>query len=301
MSCKICFAVIVACSMLILPVLAQVRSPVAPGAQLEKLSEEFKFTEGPTADSAGNVYFTDQPNDRIMKWGLDGKLSTFKQPAGRSNGMYFDAQGRLWACADERNELWRIDVTSGKVDVILKDCNGKLFNGPNDLWITPAGDVYFTDPLYKRPWWSHRTPEAQMPQAVYHLSNAGKLTVVDSNVKQPNGITGTPDGKLLYVSDIGDKKTYVYDVQPDGSLANRKLFCSEGSDGMTIDNEGNIYLTGKGVLVFDKAGQQIAHIEVPGGWTANVSFGGKDKQTLFITATKCFYSLKMRVKGVSQK
>jgi len=103
------------------------------------------------------------------------------------------------------------------------------------------------------------------------------------------------------VSDIGDKKTYVYDIQPDGMLANRKLFCNEGSDGMTIDNEGNVYLTGKGVLVFDKAGKQIAHIDVPGGWTANVSFGGKDKQTLFITATKCLYSLKMRVKGVSQK
>lgn len=280
---------------------AQERSPVAPGAQLEKLAEEFKFTEGPTADAEGNVYFTDQPNDRIMKWGTDGKLSTFKQPAGRSNGMYFDTQGRLWACADERNELWRIDVAGGRVEVVLKDRDGKLFNGPNDLWITPAGDVYFTDPLYKRPWWNHRAPDAQMPQAVYHLTASGKLTVVDPDVKQPNGITGTPDGKVLYVSDIGDKKTYVYDIQPDGALANRKLFCAEGSDGMTIDNEGNVYLTGKGVLVFDKAGKQVAHIEVPGGWTANVCFGGKDKQILFITATKCLYSLKMRVKGVSQK
>ncbi|OGV66447.1 MAG: gluconolactonase [Lentisphaerae bacterium RIFOXYA12_FULL_48_11] len=301
MNNKICCSIIVINLLLIPFVPAQDRSPVAPGAQLEKLSEEFKFTEGPTADAEGNVYFTDQPNDRIMKYGVDGKLSTFKQPAGRSNGMYFDAQGRLWACADEKNELWRIDVASGKVEVILKDRDGKLFNGPNDLWITPAGDIYFTDPLYKRPWWSHRTPEAQMPQAVYYLSASGKLTVADADVKQPNGITGTPDGKVLYVADIGDKKTYVYDIQPGGKLANRKLFCSEGSDGMTIDSEGNVYLTGKGVLVFDKTGQQITHIEVPGGWTANVSFGGKDKQTLFITASKCLFSLKMRVKGVSQK
>jgi len=301
MNYKVCISIIVTSFLMTSFVPAQEQSPVAPGAQLEKLSEEFKFTEGPTTDAEGNVYFTDQPNDRIMKWGVDGKLSTFKQPAGRSNGQYFDVKGRLWACADEKNELWRIDVASGKVEVILKDCNGKLFNGPNDLWITPAGSIYFTDPLYKRPWWNHRTPEAQMPQAVYHLSAEGKLNVVDADVKQPNGITGTPDGKVLYVSDIGDKKTYVYDIQPDGMLANRKLFCNEGSDGMTIDNEGNVYLTGKGVLVFDKAGKQIAHIDVPGGWTANVSFGGKDKQTLFITATKCLYSLKMRVKGVSQK
>jgi len=278
---------------------AQDCSPVAPGAQLEKLAEEFKFTEGPIADADGNVYFTDQPNDRIMKWSVEGKLSTFKQPAGRSNGLYFDGRGRLWACADEKNELWRIDVNTGKIDVILKDRDGKLFNGPNDLWIASSGGVYFTDPLYKRSWWNHRTPEAQMPQAVYFLSPDGKLSVVDPDVKQPNGIIGTPDGKTLYVADIGDKKTYAYDIQPDGRLAGRRLFCAEGSDGMTIDNDGNVYLTGKGVLVFDKSGKQIAHIDVPGGWTANVCFGGKDRQTLFITATKCLYSIKMRVKGAS--
>lgn len=279
--------------------LAQSPSPVAPGAQLEKLAEEFKFTEGPTTDREGNVYFTDQPNDRIMKWSVDGKLTTFKQPSGRSNGLCFDAQGRLWACADEKNELWRIDVATGKVEIVLKDHQGKLFNGPNDLWIAPGGGVYFTDPLYKRPWWKHRTPDAQLPRAVYFLSTSGKLGAMDTDYKQPNGIVGTPDGKTLYVADIEAKKTYAYDISPDGALKNRRLFCEAGSDGMTLDNEGSVYLTGKGVLVFDRSGKQIAHIEVPGGWTANVCFGGRDQQTLFITTTKCLYALKMRVKGAS--
>src|SRR5207302_1502433 len=100
-------------------------SPVlASGARLEKLAGDFKFTEGPASDAAGNVFFTDQPNDRILKWGTDGKLTTFMKPAGRSNGLCFDAKGNLWACADEKNELWRIDP-AGKVTVVVKDYQGK--------------------------------------------------------------------------------------------------------------------------------------------------------------------------------
>src|SRR6266576_6373710 len=111
-------------------------SPViAPGAKLAKLAGEFKFTEGPTCDKDGDVYFTDQPNNRILKWSVDGKLSTFLEPAGRSNGLCFDQQGRLWACADEKNELWRIDVATGEHNVMAKDFQGKLLNGPNDVWV----------------------------------------------------------------------------------------------------------------------------------------------------------------------
>jgi gluconolactonase len=278
---------------------AQDRSPVAPGAQLEKVASDFKFTEGPTTDTEGNVYFTDQPNDRILKWSADGKLATFLQPCGRSNGLCFDPQGRLWACADDKNELWRIDVAAKKIEVILKDRDGKLFNGPNDVWCRPQGGLYFTDPLYKRPYWKHRDPAPQLPQALYFLSADGKLSVADADYKQPNGLVGTPDGKILYVADIGGKKTYAYDVQPDGALKNRRLFCEAGSDGMTLDAEGNVYLTGKGVLIFDKTGKQVAHIAVPEPWTANICFGGRDQQTLFITASKSLYTLQMRVKGAS--
>src|SRR5512137_1621618 len=117
-------------------------SVLAPGAKLEKLAAEFRFTEGPTCDAAGNVFFTDQPNDRIMKWSVDGKLSTFMRPAGRANGMYFDQAGNLIACADEKNELWTI-TPEGKATVLLKDYQGKLMNGPNDVWVHPDGGLYF--------------------------------------------------------------------------------------------------------------------------------------------------------------
>ncbi len=126
---------------------------VAPGAKLETLADEFKFTEGPACDAKGNVLFTDQPNDRIMQWSVDGRLTTYKQPCGRSNGLCFDAQGNLWTCADAKNELWCI-TPDGSVEVVVKEYQGKLLNAPNDLWIRPDGGVYFSDPFYKRPYWN---------------------------------------------------------------------------------------------------------------------------------------------------
>jgi gluconolactonase len=137
---------------------------------------------------------------------------------------------------------------------------------------------------------------------VYHLSADGKtLTRVTEDLKQPNGIIGTPDGKTLYVADIGAQKTYRYVIQPDGSLSQKTLFCTMGSDGMTIDNQGNIYITGNGVTVFNSAGKKIEHINIDEPWTANVCFGGKDRKTLFITASKSLYSLQMNVHGVDSQ
>jgi gluconolactonase len=280
---------------------AEDASPVAPGAKLEKLTEGFKFTEGPAADGKGNVYFTDQPNDRILVWSTDGKLSTFMQPCGRSNGLCFDADGKLWACADEKNELWRIDVKTKEKTVVVKDYNGKLLNGPNDVWVRPDQGLYFTDPFYKRNYWK-RSPKEQPVEGVYYLAPDRKALVrVIDDLKQPNGLIGTPDGKMLYVADIGGRRTYAYDIRPDGTLANKRLFCELGSDGMTIDDEGNVYLTGKGVTVLDRNGKKVGQIDVPEPWTANVCFGGKDGHTLFITASKSLYGLRMRVKGAGSQ
>ncbi len=277
---------------------AVAESVIIPGAKLEKLAGDLKFGEGPTCDANGNVFFTDQPNDRILEWSVDGKLSTFMQPAGRANGMYFDGKGNLIACADEKNELWSI-APDKKTTVLIKGYQGKYLNGPNDVWVAPDGGMYITDPFYKRQWWDHDTM-AQDGEQVYHLSPDGKkLARVTNDFKKPNGITGTPDGKKLFVADIGADRTYAYDILPDGSLTNKTLFCPKGSDGMTIDEKGDIYLCGHGVTVFDKTGKQIEHIDVPEPWSANVSFGGKDHQTLFITASKSLYSIHLIVKGAN--
>jgi len=272
---------------------------IAPGQTLQKLAGGFSFTEGPASDEKGNIFFTDQPNDRIMKWSVEGKLSTFMQPCGRANGLSFDHKGNLWACADEKNEVWRIGPKTNAT-VVLTNYQGKLFNGPNDVWIAPRGAIYFTDPYYQRPYWK-RGPK-EMDECVYRLSSdLQKVSRVIDDLKQPNGIIGTPDGRTLYVADIGAGKTYRYRIDVDGSLAEKKLFCELGSDGMTIDNRGNIYLTGKGVSVFDSSGKKMEQIDVPEEWTANVCFGGKDRQLLFITASKSIYGLRMRVKGVDSQ
>lgn len=274
------------------------KSIIATGAKVEKLADGFSFTEGPAVDKKGNVYFTDQPNDRILKWSTDGKLSAFLDGSGRANGLYFDKNGNLLSCSDMDNEIWSIDM-EGKHRVLVTDFKGKKLNGPNDLWVHPKGGIYFTDPLYKRDYWT-RNPEMQQEgEYVYYLSPDRKDIIrVDTDIEKPNGIIGTPDGKLLYVADIQANKTYVYNIMSDGTLSDKRQFAPLGSDGMTIDSEGNVYLTGRGVTVFNRKGEQIQHIPVEAGWTANVCFGGKDMKTLFITASQYLYGLRTNVKGV---
>jgi gluconolactonase len=271
---------------------------VAPGATLQKLGGGFTFTEGPTSDKSGNVFFTDQPNNRIMRWSVDGVLTTFLQPAGRANGMYFDASGNLLACADEKTELWLIKP-DGTHTVLVKEYEGKPLNGPNDVWVRPDGALYFTDPFYAREWWSYKTRPQDSEQVYFLSADRTILTRVTTDLLQPNGIIGTPDGKALYVADIRANKTYAYDIQPDGRLTNKRLHCEQGSDGMTLDAEGNVYLTGRGVSVFGRDGKKIEQFDVPEDWTANVAFGGRNHQTLFITASKGLYAIQLRVRGAN--
>ncbi|MGK9120574.1 MULTISPECIES: SMP-30/gluconolactonase/LRE family protein [Sphingobacteriaceae] len=270
---------------------------VLAGEQLQLVGDGFAFTEGPAADRDGNVYFTDQPNNRIWKYDLQGKLSIFMENAGRANGLYFDKEGALIACADEQNQLWRIE--NGVVEKLVRHYQDTLLNGPNDVWVAPNGFIYFTDPYYQRDYWKRKAPDLKV-QALYLYKKGGHLVRLDDRFKRPNGIVGTPDGHYLYVADIGDDKTYRYILKKNGKLAKKRLFIHKGSDGMTIDTQGNLYLTGKGVTVYDKQGKEIAHISVPAKWTANVCFGGRDGNILFITASDKVFTLKMRTKGYSK-
>ena len=278
-------------------------SIVAPEAKVEKLTGGFNFTEGPAADAQGNIFFTDIPNNRIHKWSLDGKLSRFRENSGGANGLYFDKDGNLLACQGSGQRLVSINPKN-EVTILAEKYQGKNFNSLNDLWIDPKGGIYFTDPRY-----GNRNNMEQDGEHVYYLSaDRKKLIRVIDDMVRPNGLIGTSDGKLLYVADHGGGKTFVYTINSfdsakdgeDGTLANKKLFAPEGSDGMTIDNEGNIYLTTTAVAVYNSNGERIETIRVP-EQPANVTFGGKDNQTLFITARTSLYSVRMRVKGAEQK
>jgi len=265
---------------------------------LKLISRQFSFTEGPAVNNRGDVYFTDQPNNQIWKYDINGKLSLFKDKAGRANGLYFDRKGKLLACADEHNEIWSVDK-NGKVEVLLEDAGGKKLNGPNDLWADGRGGIYFTDPYYQRDYWTRQKPEIE-GQKVYYLP-AGKNAqprVVAEDVTKPNGIVGSPDGKYLYVADIERNKTYRYTIAKNGDLSEQTVIIEQGSDGMTMDNKGNFYLTGKGVFIYSPAGIRIGHIEVKEPWTANVCFGGKNRTDLFITASAAIYTIPMQVAGV---
>ena len=273
-------------------------SLIAKDAKVQLVATDYTFTEGPAVAPNGDVFFTDQPNDRILKWSTkDKSVSVYMEPSGRSNGLYFDHQGNLLSCADDKNQLWRID-SEKNVTVLIDDFEGKKLNGPNDLWVDPKGGVYFTDPFYKRAYWTRTEQEIEQQRVYYLTPDLKDIRIVAEDYVRPNGIIGSKDGSLLYVADIGDKKTYSYTINPDGSLSNKTLFANMGSDGMTMDNQGNVYLTGDGVTVFDPKGKQLLQIPIDQKWTANVTFGGKKQNTLFITAMTSLYTLEMNVHGI---
>src|SRR4051812_17967482 len=163
---------------------------VANEATVAKLAGGFAFTEGPTCDADGNVLFTDQPNNRILKWSTEDRLSTFLQPAGRANGMYFAPGGDLIVCADEKTALWSI-APDGTTSLLLDAYANKPLNGPNDVWVRRDGALYFTDAFYPRSWWTYNT-RPQDGEHVYFLSaDRQRLERVITDMTRPNGIIGT--------------------------------------------------------------------------------------------------------------
>lgn len=297
---------------------------IATDAQLKNLGSGYSFTEGPAVDKNGNVFFTDQPNDKIYKWdAATNTVTPFLTGTGRSNGMAFDKEGNLIACADMYGELWKIKPDGSHV-VLIDNYEGKKLNGPNDVWINPVtGGMYITDPIFPRGYWAEDDPRQQSwppthsEQAatgkgghVYYLApGATSLVRVTTQAgwdadSWPNGVVGTPDGKKLYVNKwAGDNMggTFLFDINADGTLSNMTKFINVGGDGMSMDEKRNIYISnGLGVNVFDPKGVNLLNIFVGGGATNNV-FAGQDNKTLFITGPiDKVNSLQMNVKGVEK-
>ena len=259
--------------------------------KVKLLATGFKFTEGPAADDRGNVYFTDIPNQRILVWGLDNKLKIHRENTGNANGLYFTTDGSLIACEGGTRQV-TIQSPSGDVKVLTQSYDGGKYNSPNDLWVDKWGGIYFTDPRY-----GNQEGKQQDGFHVYYISPNRKLItrVIADHVK-PNGIIGTSNSKILYVADAGGNKTYAYTITGPGKISGKRLFCESGSDGMTLDSRGNLYLTAGSVRVFNSAGDSLGNISIPEG-PANVTFGGKDYSTLFVTARTGLYSLEMKVRG----
>ncbi len=286
---------------------------VAPDSKVTQLANGFAFTEGATCAPNGDVYFVDQPNDKILRWDVTANsLSTFLNPSGHSNGQYFDAKGNLIACADEKNELWSIapDATH-TVLISPAGYDGKSLDGPNDVWVRPDGGMYITDPIYGRKWWDPAVKRPSQPvRAVYFFNPGNKALNRVAEFTMPNGIIGTPDGQTLFVADINARQIWRFAIQPDGSLTGRRLVCNFGSDGMTLDAKGNLYLSanvggGRGgpslpgvTVVNGDSGKLLGFIPTP-EQPANLCFAGKNHDTLYITARTGFYMIPTRVKGAN--
>jgi gluconolactonase len=238
-------------------------------------------------DSNDNVYFSDVNAGKIYKWSPDGNVTVFLEGLNMPNGLMFDASGNLIACEGGNGRLISIDP-QGQISVLVDQYNGVRFNEPNDLWIDSQGGIYFTDPAYQ-------SSVVQDGQHVYYLSpDQATVTRVINDMTQPNGLVGTADGKTLYVADYGVGQTYAYDINSDGTLANKRSFASTGSDGMDLDANGNLYLTTpNNVQVFDAGGNHLQDISIPQETPTNVAFAGVDHKTLFITARTKVYTVQM--------
>jgi gluconolactonase len=269
-------------------------------SQLVKLntSIKFQFVEGPVWDGKGALYFSDMNAKKVYKYVPETGFSVIRN-GQITNGMAFDSTGYLIVCEQgPTNELVRMDTLGIVKKVLVNRYNSKPFNNPNDLCIDQKGGIYFSDPT-----WGTQT---QDKQAIYYLKPSGECIRISGDFQKPNGNCLSPDGKLLYVDDSNDKNVSVFDVQPDGTAINKRVFCVlkvntgavSGADGMKVDSEGTLYIASAvGIQVFDKNGTSKKIISVPETST-NVAFGGNDWKTLFITAGRGLYSMQVDVAGI---
>jgi gluconolactonase len=250
----------------------------------------FQFTEGPAVDAEGNVFFSDINTGRIYRWSADGDVTVFREGLNAPNGLAFARDGSLIICEGGNGRLLSIDA-QGSIQVLADSFNGIRFNEPNDLWIDPQGGIYFTDPAFQ-------SMVVQDGQDVYYLPpDHGSVVRVISDLDQPNGIVGTPDGKTLYVADYAAGQTFAYAIQSDGALAEKMLFVAMGSDGLDLDSSGNLYLTGQeGIRIVNPSGQLVQTIPSPQTPT-NLAFAGPDRNILFITAKTAAYIIRPRIES----
>ena len=273
------------------------------------------FTEGPTVDASGNVYFTDTQSSRIMKLSTDGTLATFRQPSNRANGMVFDAEYRLLACEAQPPRVTRTDVKTGKVEVLVERYEGRPLNAPNDITIDGRGRIYFTDP--------GTTGGGPGGSAVYRIDPDGRVAriLAAPDIQRPNGLIIAPDDKTFYLveangAEKGARVIRAYDLQADGSVTKMRIFHNfypgRSADGLCIDSQGNVYAaaglhqrrgtsetldTKPGVHVFSPGGKLLDFIPIPEDTITNCAFGGPDLKTLYVTAGKTLFKHRVAIEG----
>ena len=279
---------------------------IPEGAKLEKAATGFMFTEGPIWDAAkGCLFFSDIPGNKIRKWAPDKGIEIFREPSGKSNGLTLDKQGRLIACEHANRRVSRTEK-DGTVVAIADRYEGKRLNSPNDVAVKSDGSIYFSDPPYGLTAEFGVLGEQELPfQGVYRLSPDGEtLTLLADDFEKPNGLAFSPDESLLYIDDTDGAHVRVFDVNPHGSISNGRMFAEltgdeDGNvDGMKVDSQGNVYVTGPGgVSIFDPSGDKLGRIDIP-EVAANMAWGDADWKTLYITASTSLYRIRLGIEGI---
>jgi gluconolactonase len=296
----------IAAGLLAAPALAQtpagIPGVVAPGVEPELVQEGFVFTEGPVGTPDGGLYFSDIRPNKIYQLEPGGKITLIREQTNGSNGLAVTKDGEIFAAEGNGQRISKRSA-DGTVTTVTESAGGKPFLSPNDLIIDTRGGLYITDP-------GPRPVVPGRPTSVSYLPPGAKdAIIIDGDVARPNGLTLTRDGKTLIVDDTIGPVVFAYDVQPDGSVKNKRPFGQlrdipegkeSGADGMALDSEDRVYITTlTGVQVFDAKGQHLGTIKVP-RQPANVAFGGPDKRTLYITAREGLYRIKMLSQGPSR-
>lgn len=286
---------------------------ISDEVEIERIGGGFTFTEGPLWCGT-HLLFSDIPNNRIVKWqeGPEGpSISTFRTPSGRSNGLTIDKQGRLLACEHLERRV-SITQADGTVETLVDTYQGKRLNSPNDIVVRSDGIVYFTDPPYgliASPPSNPLNGDIQSElgfNGLFRVLTDGSIELVADNFLRPNGLAFSPDEQVLYVDDTHARHIRVFDVDDDGRLTNDRVFFTylgvtddNGPDGMKVDVEGNLWVTGPGsTWIVSQEGDALGRIRPP-EHPANVAFGGADWQTLFLTAGTSVYRMKVKVAGIS--
>ncbi|MBC7255708.1 MAG: SMP-30/gluconolactonase/LRE family protein [Chloroflexi bacterium] len=266
---------------------------------MHEVATGFQFTEGPVWHPEGYLLFSDIPASIIYQLWPGQPARPWRTPSGHSNGLTFDRQGRLIACEHGNRRVSRTEA-DGRIIALADRYQGRRLNSPNDVVVRSDGIIYFTDPPY-----GIQPGERELDwNGVYRILPDGTLELLVDDFDRPNGLAFSPDESVLYIDDSPRRHIRAFDVAPDGTLRNGRLFADMASDqpgspdGMKVDIEGNIYCTGPGGLwVFRPSGECVGVIAGP-QLPANVAFGGPDRRTLYITARTSVYTLRTKIPGL---
>ncbi len=267
-------------------------APITAGMPV-KLADGFGAIEGPAWDGKGALYFSSLGDGKIYRWSKARGVTLFKELEGGCNGLRFDGDGNLFVCQPRTRRVLRITPT-GQHQVVVDRHDGGRLNSPNDIWVAPGGGIYFTDPRYGK-----AGDLEQDGLFVYYLppGRSDPIAII-KDLKKPNGIVGTADGKKLFVADPKAKKVYCYYILADGTVRDRKLAADTGSDGLAVDDRGNLYVTGKAIKVYSPQAKLISQIEMPAG-VSNLTFGGDDGRTLFCTSRAGIFAISINARDGS--